>query len=166
MTAPLILTLQLEATAAAHFNQLRLAHYPAYANVVEAHLTLFHRLPADEPRMAATLATMAARPPLTLQVNGLQRYTHGVAYTLLSAPLQLLHQLLQQQWAPSLTWRDQQPLHPHITIMNKVTAYKAQRLYERLLADFRPFEIQGAGLQLWRFQKGPWELVETVCFTQ
>ena len=165
MTIPLILTLQLETTAAARFNQLRRTYYPAYANVVDAHLTLFHRLPADECRIVDALTAITGQyTPFTLQVTGLQRYTNGVAYTLASEALQLLHHSLQQQWMPLLTWRDQQPLQPHITIMNKVTAYKAQLLYDQLSGDFIPFEAAATGVQLWRYRKGPWELAETYSF--
>lgn len=162
----MILTLQLDPAATGLFNRLRRLYYPAYANVVDAHLTLFHRLPADEPGVVAALAKIQARAAFTLQVNGLQRYLHGIAYTLTSEPLQVLHQSLQQEWAHWLIWRDQQSLQPHITIMNKVTAWKAQGVYEKLLADFQPFDIQATGLQLWRYEKGPWGLVETFCFTE
>ncbi|MBS0032291.1 2'-5' RNA ligase family protein [Chitinophaga sp. 22321] len=164
MTAPLILTLQLEPAAAAHFNQLRRSHYPAYANMVDAHVTLFHRLPADEPRIVDSLSGIGALVSFTLTVNAVQQYTNGVAYTLLSPTLQVFHHSLQQQWLSFLTWRDQQLLRPHITIMNKVTAYKAQQLHQRLTADFVPFEIGATGVQLWRYCKGPWELKETYSF--
>ncbi|MGO4293616.1 2'-5' RNA ligase family protein [Chitinophaga sp. RAB17] len=164
MTSALILTLQLDPVATGLFNRLRRLYYPAYANVVDAHLTLFHRLPADEPRIVAALDKIYAQPAFTLRVNGLQRYPHGIAYTLRSEPLQVLHQSLQQEWAPWLIWRDQQLLQPHITIMNKVTDWKAQGVYEKLMADFQPFDIQAIGLQLWRYEKGPWGLVETYAF--
>jgi len=164
MTAPLILTLQLEPIAAAHFNRLRSAHYPAYANVVDAHVTLFHRLPADEPRIVDSLSGVRTQGSFTLTVNALQQYTNGIAYTLLSPTLEVFHYSLQQQWLSLLTWRDQQLLRPHITIMNKVTAYKALQLYQRLTADFVPFEIVATGVQLWRYNKGPWELMETYSF--
>jgi 2'-5' RNA ligase len=160
-----ILTIQLPAATADFFNQLRRQYYPAHANQVAAHVSLFYRLPADEQLLATALSAEAARAPFTMQVNGLQRYANGVAYTLSSAPLQLLHQSLQQQWISLLTWRDQQPLQPHITIMNQVTAWKAQQLHEKLLAEFRPFEIVATGLQLWRYLKGPWKLLETYTFT-
>ena len=159
-----ILTIQLPAVTADYFNQLRRQYYPAHANQVAAHMSLFYRLPADEPQVGAALAAMEAHAPFTMQVNGVQRYTNGVAYTLLSEPLQLLHQSLQQRWMPLLTWRDQQPLRPHITIMNQVTAWKAQQLHEKLLAEFQPFEITATGLQLWRYLKGPWKLLETYSF--
>jgi 2'-5' RNA ligase len=159
-----ILTIQLPAATTDFFNQLRRQYYPAHANKVAAHISLFYRLPADEPRIGAALSAMEAHAPFTLQVTGLQRYANGVAYTLSSAPLQVLHQSLQQEWMSLLKWRDQQPLQPHITIMNQATAWKAQQLHEKLLAEFQPFEIRVRGLQLWRYLKGPWKLVETYSF--
>lgn len=159
-----ILTIQLPVATTDFFNQLRRQYYPAHANQVGAHISLFYRLPADEPRVGAALSALEAQAPFTLQVNGLQRYANGVAYTLSSAPWQLLHASLQQQWMDLLKWRDQQPLQPHITIMNQATAWKAQQAHEKLLAEFQPFEIGATGLQLWRYLKGPWKLVETYSF--
>lgn len=161
MTSPLILTLQLSPAATDYFNQLRRTWYPAHANVVDAHLTLFHRLPADVYLSGPAFAAIPAPAIFPLEVTGLQRYSHGVAYTLFAEPLQAWHQSLQQQWGALLIWRDQQPLQPHITIMNKVTAWKAQQVYEKLLADFQPPVVQAIGVQWWRFEKGPWTLVDT-----
>lgn len=156
--ASYIITLQLQPDAAAFFNQMRRQYYPAHANEVHAHLTLFYRLPADEPQIITSLTTMVAQPSFVLQVNEVKRYTHGIAYTLMSAELQLLHEALQILWEPWLIPRDRQPLRPHVTIMNQVTAFKAQQAHEQLTADFRPFEVTATGIQVWRYLKGPWKL--------
>jgi 2'-5' RNA ligase len=159
-----IITIQLPAEVTDVFNKQRRQYYPAHANQVKAHLSLFYRLPADAALVTATLATMSARSPFTLQVTGLQQYPNGVAYTILSEPLQLLHQSLQAQWSSLLVRRDLQPLQAHITIMNQVTAWKAQQLHKKLLAEFQPFDIPAIGMELWRYQKGPWKLLETYPF--
>lgn len=162
--ASFIVTLQLQPDDAAFFNRMRRQYYPAHANEVHAHLTLFYRLPADEPQIITSLATMVARPSFVLQVNEVQRYTNGIAYTLISAELQALHEALQTQWAPWLIPRDRQPLRPHITIMNQVTAFKAQQAHEQLMANFRPFEVTATGVEVWRYLKGPWKLVGEYSF--
>ncbi|MGF6848209.1 2'-5' RNA ligase [Chitinophaga sp. W3I9] len=156
--ASYIVTLQLERNAAAFFNQMRRQYYPAHANEVHAHLTLFYRLPADEPQIITSLAAMVARPSFLLQVSELKRYTNGIAYTLMSTELRALHEALQMQWEPWLIPRDRQPLRPHITIMNQVTAFKAQQAHEQLAASFRPFEVTATGIQVWQYLKGPWKL--------
>ncbi|SEW49740.1 2'-5' RNA ligase family protein [Chitinophaga arvensicola] len=155
--APHIITLELHPEAMAFFNQLRREYYPA--NRVKAHLTLFYRLPADADRLVTSLEAITARSPFTMQVSGLQPYPNGLAYTVISPELLALHQLLQQEWAPWLIPRDRQPLRPHITIMNNVTAFKAQRIHEKLQADFRPFEVTANGISSWRYRRGPWEPV-------
>lgn len=162
--ASYILTLQLDPEATGFFNRLRRQYYPAHANEVAAHLSLFYRLPADEPGIMAALDTMVARPSFTLQVHDVQRYANGIAYTLVSGELQALHTSLQTQWAQWLIPRDRQPLQPHITIMNQVTAFKAQQTHETLKAAFQPFEVTATGVQLWRYLKGPWRLEGTYHF--
>lgn len=162
--ASYILTLQLDPASTGFFNRMRQQHYPAHANEVDAHLSLFYRLPADEPGIIASLDTMAAQPSFILQVNEVQRYANGIAYTLMSGELQALHASLQAQWEQWLIPRDRQPLRPHITIMNQVTAFKAQQAHEALNAAFLPFEVTARGVQLWRYLKGPWKLEKTYRF--
>ncbi|HEY8956793.1 2'-5' RNA ligase family protein [Chitinophaga sp.] len=162
--ASYILTLQLDPAATEFFNRMRQQYYPAHANEVAAHLSLFYRLPADEPGIIASLDAMAAQPSFVLQVNEVQRYANGIAYTLISGELQALHASLQAQWGQWLIPRDRQPLRPHITIMNQVTAFKAQQAHEALKAVFLPFEVTATGVQLWRYLKGPWKLEGTYHF--
>jgi 2'-5' RNA ligase len=157
--APLIVTLQLHPMHQPFFNALRKAHYPAHANYLDAHLTLFHHLPSDEPLIAEILTARCRREPITLEVNGVHRFDNGTAYTLVSDTLQAFHQSLQEQWKAWLIWRDQQPLWPHITIQNKVTAFKAQQLHEKLEAAFHPFEVVATGISTWLYLNGPWEQV-------
>ncbi|TWF35286.1 2'-5' RNA ligase [Chitinophaga polysaccharea] len=159
----MIVTLELDTAANNFFNQLRQQYYPAHANQVNAHLSLFYCLP-DEPAIPATLSTFTAHTPFSLQVSGLQRYPNGLAYTLTANTLLSLHQALQQHWEPWLIPRDRQPLRPHITIMNGVTDFKAQQLYEKLQSSFQPFAVQATGIGLWQYQKGPWKLKQLYAF--
>ena len=81
----------------------------------------------------------------------------GVAFTLQSRKLLNLHKGLQQQFTKFLIRKDRQVLWPHITVQNQVTANKAQKLFEELNANFKPFTISAIGLSTWLYQKGPWE---------
>ena len=60
---PFILTLQLDAESFARFNALRQQYFPPSRNYLEAHLTLFHALPAqNETQIRADLDAVAIAP--------------------------------------------------------------------------------------------------------
>ncbi|GAA3995802.1 2'-5' RNA ligase family protein [Hymenobacter fastidiosus] len=164
--APLILTLALNAEAAAFFNALRQAHFPPARNYLAAHLTLFHHLPG--PRRAEITEQLRARcrelAPLPLQVAGVQFLGQGVAYRLESAAVEELHRELQTRWLADLTPQDQQRRRPHVTVQNKVPTAVARALHEQLTAGFTPFAALGTGLQLWAYRGGPWEALATFAF--
>jgi 2'-5' RNA ligase len=153
---PLIITLEIDAEHKAMFNDLRRVHFPAHANYLEAHLTLFHHLPSREPAIGAALQQLSARSAMLLDVTGIKSIGNGVIYTLASDELQELHEQMQQLFAPWLKRQDQQTLRPHITIQNKVTAFKASRLTEELSATFIPFAITATGFSTWYYLGGPW----------
>jgi 2'-5' RNA ligase len=157
MSSILIVTLEMEAAYQQHFNELRARYFPAHANYLDAHITLFHHLPADEPVITATLAAAAQRGVFKLTVAGIVHFGNGVAYRLQSEELQLLHGSLQHTFEPWLTRQDKQPLRPHITVQNKVTNFKATQLHESLSAHFVPFELSVTGLKTWRYLHGPWK---------
>ena len=71
--APLILTAQLPRDLHARFTALRTAHFPPERNYLEAHVTLFHALPAMcEAEACSVLKRMAAEfAPVPGQVEGL-----------------------------------------------------------------------------------------------
>ena len=58
---PLIVTALLDEAAQQRFDRLRRSHFPPERNHLDAHLTLFHRLP-DAPAVVSTLAVAADRP--------------------------------------------------------------------------------------------------------
>ncbi|WP_375417614.1 2'-5' RNA ligase family protein [uncultured Hymenobacter sp.] len=160
---PLILTLALDPESQAFFDELRQRHFPPQRNFLSAHLTLFHALPgAAEATISAYLqATAAAHGPLALAVAGVQFMGQGVMYKLESPDLRRLHKTLQTAWQTefgfALSGQDRQPLHPHITVQNKVTPAVARALHEELSAGFQPFTAGGVALRLWAYKGGPWE---------
>ena len=167
-TAPLILTLTLDADSQAFFDAQRRRYFPAKINYLGAHLTLFHALPGDEyDAIVADLAAVAAGQPafLPLQATGVKFMGRGVMYTLDNPSLPALHRRLQQQWAAWLTPQDKQGLRPHITVQNKVDPAVARALHEELAAGFQPFAAQGTGLALWAYKGGPWELRQQFAFS-
>lgn len=161
--APLILTLALDAASQTFFDELRRRHFPPARNFLRAHLTLFHALPGGaQPEITGFLRSIGAgQSPLTLEIAGVQFMGQGVMYKLESPALRRLHQTLQTAWQTefgfSLSGQDRQPLHPHITVQNKVSTAAARALHEKLSADFQPFQAMGTGLRLWEYQGGPWK---------
>ena len=157
--APLILTLTLDAASQAFFDEQRRRYFPPSRNHLGAHLTLFHALPgAEEAAIGRYLGEVAAtQPPLALAVAAVKFMGRGVMYSLDCPPLVALHRRWQQQWQPWLTAQDQQGLHPHITVQNKVDPAEARALHEKLAAGFEPFTATGTGLALWAYRGGPWE---------
>jgi hypothetical protein len=166
-TAPLILTLTLDADSQAFFDAQRRRYFPAKINYLSAHLTLFHALPGAEydAIVADLTAAAAGQPgPLPLAVTGVKFMGRGVMYTLDNPALPALHRRLQWQWQPWLSPQDGQGLRPHITVQNKVDPAVARALHEELAAGFQPFEALGTGLALWAYKGGPWELRQQFTF--
>jgi len=166
MAQPLILTLQMDESSQEHFDRLREFHFPPERNYLQAHLTLFHKLPGERgAELAAELREVCREQyPLTLAVTGLRLLGRGVAYELTSPELQALHRKLARSWEPWLGPQDRQGFKPHVTVQNKVSSKRARVLHEELLATFSPFEVEGLGLSLWRYLGGPWGPAGTYLF--
>jgi hypothetical protein len=165
-TAPLILTLRLDAASQARFDAERMAHFPPERNFLAAHLTVFHHLPGEAADgIARTLRAVCARQPgFALEVQDLWMMGRGVAYRLRSPDLSRLHAGLAEAWRDWLTPQDRQRLQPHVTIQNKVPADQARALHHRLRAGFAPFAVEGRGLLLWHYRGGPWDPAGTFAF--
>ncbi|MBL6078171.1 2'-5' RNA ligase family protein [Belnapia sp. T18] len=163
---PLILTLALDPGTQARFDRERRAHFPPERNHLAAHLTLFHHLPGEAiDEIAARLAeTSRCQPGLDLAVEDVWMMGRGVAYRLRAPGLVTLRAGLAAGWQDWLTPQDRQPLRPHVTIQNKVTAEAARALHGNLRAAFTPFTARGTGLLLWHYRGGPWEAAGTFPF--
>lgn len=163
-TEPLILTLLLDENSHHYFTGLRNRHFPKYCNFLEAHVTLFHKLPQDKPIIAETLKEICKRNNMLLEVTGLTNMGNGVAFEIRSPELVKLHKTLQQKFSRFLISKDRQKLWPHITVQNKVTAFKASQTLALLQKDFKPFSAEGVGIGAWIYNEGPWEEREEFLF--
>lgn len=165
MPQPLILTLVLDNNSQRYFNDLRKAHFPVERNFLDAHLTLFHQLPANEPSIIkAITSAVSSHNQFQMQVTGLVSIGNGAAFKIESDELAILHKSLQNQWHQWTILQDKQKLWPHITIQNKVTPEAAKQLIQELAVNFKPFEITAIGLSLWEYLGGPWRFMETYTF--
>jgi 2'-5' RNA ligase len=157
---PLIVTLQLERAAQLRFEAERAELFPRGRTAVGAHVTLFHALPAYlREGVEAELGRLAATPPFPVRVVEVFPLGRGVAYRLVAEEAQRLHRGLQDRWRPHLTRQDAQPLRPHVTVQNKVDPQVARATLDRLRANFRPEVSRAMGLELWRYDGGPWTLL-------
>ena len=155
---PFILTLWLDAESADYFNELRARHFPRERNYLDAHLTLFHALPAEaESQIRADLNAVAeVTPPLDLRFPDARFLGKGVAIEVEAPALVQLRRELSAKWRPLLGAQDARVIKPHITIQNKVTPAKARELFDEITAKWRSFDGRGIGLKLWRYKGGPW----------
>jgi len=165
-TAPLILTLAFDEPSFAIFEQQRRRYFPPQLNVVPAHLTLFHHLPGEQlSSIQQTIeAACSDRWSFDLDVTGLRSLGRGVAYVLKSPELSEMRKRLALHWNDWLTPQDRQNHNPHVTVQNKVNPTQARALLEDLTESFRPFQVAGIGLDLWRYRQGPWEKVRSFLF--
>lgn len=166
MQKPLVATLQLDASSTDYFNALRAAYFPPAINYLKAHLTLFHNLPGgEEPAVLDALGRAAAsRIPFGVTVSGLMKLGRGTAFRLESAALLELRRELAATFERWLTKQDREQFRPHVTVQNKVSAQEASALFDHLARDFAPFAAGAEGLQLWRYEGGPWSPVAAIGF--
>ena len=165
--APLIITLLLDESSAAFFNELRKKYFPPERNFLSAHLTLFHHLPATEPTIITDLEHWSHEQSLLfLKITEVKSIGKGVAYKIENASLLQLHKKMQHKWNDWLTPQDKQRLWPHVTIQNKVAVAEARNTQAILQASFEPFIAKGTGFGLWSYQGGPWKALRVFPFNQ
>lgn len=165
---PLILTAMLDPASQAHFDRLRERYFPPSINYLRAHVTMFHHLPGEHATdvEAAIAAACGEMGPVPFTVTGLRFLGRGTAYALSMPAVADLRRRLARTWAGRLTRQDQQPWQPHVTVQNKVAPAEARRLHDTLMAGFSPFAGVVAGVRLWAYRGGPWDLLAERAFTQ
>ncbi len=154
---PLIITLKIDEASQRYFSEIRKKHFPKHVNYLDAHLTLFHKLPSDEDIIDDTLRSLSKRNAFEMGVAEIKNIGNGNALAIESAELQVIHIAIQKELDQFLISQDRQKLWPHITVQNKVTANKAQILFKELSFSFKPFNITATGFSTWLYLNGPWE---------
>ena len=156
---PLILTARMDGTAQAFFNEQREAYFPADRNYLDAHLTLFHKLPEAQLVQIRDIIRNKCRQqtPMSATAESLIFLGFGSGYKIDCAPLTDLRHNLARDFKEWLTPQDAQKFKPHVTIQNKVKAADAKALFAELDDRFAPFSFSITGLDLWYYMGGPWE---------
>ncbi|MBP2471881.1 hypothetical protein JOF53_000753 [Crossiella equi] len=159
---PLVLTARVDQDTQDRWDALRTKWFPPERLLVGAHLTLFHALPGEHlPRVLADLREVLPQP-FTALAGAPYSLGGGVALRVESAELLALHRELRRRWAPWLTRQDGQPLRPHVTVQNKVSADTARATLAALTAEWRPRRVQVLGVAVWDYLGGPWRARATV----
>ncbi|RLV50739.1 2'-5' RNA ligase family protein [Nocardioides mangrovicus] len=159
--SPFVVTLAIEDDAQTRFDAERRRLFPR--TQVGAHVTLFHAVPGEVDVVPA-LRSAADRPRFEVRVSEVMGLGRGVAYRLESAELGRVHAELRQVWSWHLTPQDAQGFRPHVTVQNKVAPELARRTMAELSAEFAPYAVGAVGLDLWRYEGGPWSHVERWSF--
>ena len=154
----LIVTVRLDTESQLYFNALRNRYYPAYCNYTAAHITLLHRLPPGMATLDETMQQLAKIDKPQLELTGIHNIGNGVIFNLASNGLQALHKNMQTRFNPFLITKDRRDFNPHITVQNRVTAYKAAQTFQLLAQQFKPFVACSTGIEVWQYLKGPWLL--------
>ncbi|WP_430242625.1 2'-5' RNA ligase family protein [Neorhizobium sp. DAR64861/K0K2] len=165
---PLILTARIAQADKAPFDLLRKTHFPPDRNFLDAHLTMFHRLPGEytDGIVEHLRQVTEAGSSIKAEVSGVRHLGAGVAFTIDSAALQDVRARLKEAFLPWLGPQDMQKWQPHITIQNKVSKDRADRLYQELRATFQPHTIEIKGVDLWKYLDGPWQHETSAIFAE
>jgi 2'-5' RNA ligase len=161
-----VVTLEVDDRAQERFDRERSALFPPGRTQVGAHVTLFHALPAFHEQVvrAGLAAAAAGHEPFEVGVVEVMPLGRGVAYRLSSARLLALHRQLQLHWWQQLSAQDRQGFRPHVTVQNKVSPETAAGTLAALREQFAPFQITAQALRLWRYDGGPWSLLDRYPF--
>ena len=164
--APLILTAQLPHDLHAWATRLRTEHFPPERNYLEAHVTLFHALPAQcEAEICEMLVRLAGETaPVPGRLVGLMSLGGGTALKLESSAMLALRERIAERFHGMLTGQDQHKPRLHVTIQNKVKSADAKSLQAQLAGTVQPRDFAFRGLALFRYRGGPWEAVRDFAF--
>ena len=164
--APIIVSALFGRADQSWLDGMRREHFPAERNQLAAHLTLFHHLPpssADELKHRLIGETRGVRAPLA-RAGGFMSLGRGVAVRIESPELTAVRARLAEAFSGLLTPQDAGGWRPHVTVQNKVQPSVAKLLLDQLSRDFRPREVEIAGLAAWWYRGGPWELLSRHMF--
>ena len=164
--APLILTAELPADLHRWATDLRRAHFPPERNHLEAHVTLFHALPAQ---IVDELRDLLARwggefAPVPARLEGVMSLGSGTALRLASPAMLDLRARIAEHFRGLLTAQDSHAPRLHITVQNKVAPAAACALHGELEGVIRPRDFAFPGMGLFRYRGGPWEPVRRFAF--
>ena len=157
-----IVTLNVDPESQARFETLRRMHFPPERNVVPAHVTLFHALPASVGDLLEQNA--AQQHSFVIKWTGVRFLGRGVAYSADAPELIALHRRLAALFDEHLNAQDRQSFRPHLVVQNKATAERARALQTELERQPLPETSWATGLNWWEYLGGSWRLLRAFEF--
>ncbi len=159
----LILTAKMNAETQDFFNHLRHLHFPPERNFLDAHITVFHKLPLTErSRITEDLKRVCETTnSFEISFSKVIFYGKGTGISADAQKLVGIRQTLTDTWKPLLSRQDLQKFRPHITIQNKVESTNARRFYEKFQSSWQTVTGKIVGFDLWRYENGPWVFEKT-----
>ena len=117
---PLIITAQIQNDAQLFFNAKREQHFPLERNYLEAHLTLFHKLPGEKLNEIEKILTRYTNQiaPISARAENIMFMGFGSAFNIDFPQLISIRENLAREWVDVLTPQDSQKFRPHITFQN------------------------------------------------
>ncbi|KAK4543020.1 hypothetical protein LTR36_006018 [Oleoguttula mirabilis] len=154
---------------------LRTHYFPRHLNKLDAHLTLFHALPAShlERSIIPVLQTVASETsPFELRTAKAFRLKQGVAIAVAKhcgvVQVEAVHGRLREAWGREgfLSEQDRGGCRVHYTVMNKVDEEgEVLRALEEVQRGFTSDVGRAEGLGLWRYDRGFWRWERGFAFT-
>ena len=156
---PLILTALLPRDLHRWATRLRDRHFPPERNFLEAHVTLFHAIPALAGGEVRSILATVARDcaPVGGRIEGLMSLGGGTAIKLSSPDMLRVRALIAERLRGMLTGQDQHSPRLHVTIQNKVPPSEAKALQAELAGTIEQRDFAFRGLGLYFYDGGPWE---------
>ena len=151
-----IATARLDDQNSIRLNLLRKRYFPPHRNFLEAHATLFHRIPAEGLVALEKVVAEVAPRPFEIRLSRPYSLGRGVAIRIESSLLISLRNQLASALHADLSAQDKQPYAPHVTIQNKVTAEEARESLIEIRREWLPGVAQVEGIDLWEYLGGPW----------
>lgn len=163
---PLILTFKLDAASQECLDGWRLRYFPSARNYLKAHLTIYHQLPGQNLKeIAEALQTfVSTQEAVNLRFNGLITRAGFVGIAIASPALIETRAKLSQMFGSTLRAQDKQLYRPHVTITNLGSPKEAEKCFAELGREFRTWEGQAQGLELFHYRNGPWEIAQSFPF--
>ncbi len=161
------MTLKMEEDVAQTLTEYRLKYFPAERNYLDAHITLFHKLPEEsrEVWQAELVRVAASTIPFEFSLSSVFSLGGGFAVKVESPALVTLKEKLVKSWSEFLTPQDRQKFNPHCTIQNKVAPARAREDLRKFQLEWEPRTATAQGLQLWNYLNGPWQLERELLFS-
>jgi hypothetical protein len=169
-----VLTILTDKAHHERMTEWRRKYFPPKINKLEAHLTLFHALPASklESSIVPVLEDVAKNTaPFSVRATKPFRLKKGIAISVPksqgAAQIQAVHHVLQEPWRKEgfLSDQDAGGMQAHYTIMNKVDQEsEVLAALEEVQNSFRPDSGTAEGLGLFRYDRGYWHWIRRFDF--